>query len=184
VQLVIDPAADEVSLEAIGLRVAVVEVERHASGSGWDQPAQLYALVSTAELASAEPELAAELGISDGTADLFTPVEQELDDHTESLEQLLGGITWPETVAGALAIVERVVLPPEAEAGVPDDVLAAAAFAAEHPDREEVRVAVGVLRSGQAHCVLRMRSHDDDQAVIHGTDVVPALVQALRETLD
>jgi hypothetical protein len=63
-------------------------------------------------------------------------------------------------------------------------VLAAAAFAAEHPDREEVRIAVGVLRSGQAHCVLRMRSHDDDQAVIHGTDVVPGLVQALRETLD
>jgi hypothetical protein len=177
-------AGDEGSPEAIGLRVAVVEVERHAGGSGWDQPAQLYALVGTAELATAEPELAAELGISDGTADRFTPVEQELEDHTGSLEQLLGSITWPETVAGALAVVERVVLPPEAEAGVPDDAGEAATYAAEHPDREEVRIAVGVLRSGQAHCVLRMRSHDDDQAVIHGSDVVPGLVQALRETLE
>jgi hypothetical protein len=57
------------------------------------------------------------------------------------------------------------------------------AFAAEHPDREDVRIAVGVLRSGEAHCVLRMRSHDDEDALIHGSDVVPHLVQALRETL-
>jgi hypothetical protein len=176
--------ADELSAEAIGLQVAVVEVERYASDAGWDQPSLLYALVPTAELALAEPELAAELGISDGRADLFTPVEQELDEHSGSLEELLGSITWPETVAGALAVVERVVLPPEADADVPDDPDEASAYAADHPDREEVRIVAGVLRTGQAHCVLRMRSHDDDQAVIHGSDVVPALVQALRETLE
>jgi hypothetical protein len=172
----------ELSPEALGLRIAVVEVERHASDAGWDQPARLYALVPTLDLAAAEPELAAELGISDGTGELFTPVEQELDDYSGSLEMLLKGITWPETVAGALAVVERVVLPPHAEDAVPDDVDEASSFAAEHPDREEVRIAVGVLRGGLAHCVLRLRSHDDDNAVIHGPDVVPALVGALRET--
>jgi hypothetical protein len=169
--------------EAIGLRVAVVEVERHASQAGWDQPARLYALVPTAELAAAEPELAAELGISDGTADLYTPVEQELDEQQGSLEGLLEQITWPSSVVGALAVVERLVLPPEAEESVPDNAEEAGAYAEAHPAREDVRIAAGVLRSGQTHCVVRMRSHDSDDALIHGPDVVPGLVRALHETL-
>jgi len=167
----------------LDLRVAVVEVEQHASGSGWDQPARLFALVPTVELAAAEPELAAELGISDGTNPLLTPVEQELDDQVQSLEELLGQISWPESVVGVLAVLERVVLPPEVEASVPADPIEAVEFAADHAAREDVRIAVGVLRSGQSHCVLRMRSHDSDDALIHGSDVVPALVEALRETL-
>jgi hypothetical protein len=174
---------DDLSDDALGLRVAVVEVERYASAAGWDQPSRLYALVPTLELAAAEPELAAELGISDGSADVFTPVEQELDEHDGSLEQLLGRIMWPDSVSGALAVVERVVLPLDAETTVPDDPGAASDYAAAHPQREEVRIAVGVLRSGETHCVLRLRSHDDDDALIHGPDVVPGLVDALRETL-
>jgi len=175
---------DELSDEALGLRVAVVEVERHASQSGWDQPSRLFALVPTVDLAAAEPELAAELGISDGSQDRYTAVEQELDEHSGALEDLLGRIMWPDGVVGAMAVVERVVLPPEAEAEVPDDASAAATYAADHPDRDDVRIAVGVLRTGQAHCVLRMRSHDDDNALIHGPDLVPGLVSALRETLE
>ena len=135
------------------------------------------------ELAAAEPELAAELGLSDGTTNPYTPVEQELEDPYVSLEQLLATIMWPETVAGVLAVVERVVLPPAAEARLPVDPDAAVQFAAGHEDREEVRIAVGVLRTGESHCVLRLRSHDDDDALIHGADVVPGLVEALRETL-
>lgn len=174
---------DELSEPALALRMAVVEAERHTSAAGWDQPGRLFALVLTAELAAAEPELSAELGISDGTASVFTPVEQELEDPVETLEKLLERITWPDTVAGALAVVERVVLPPEAEVEVPDEPETASAFAAEHPDREDVRIAVGVLRTGEAHSVVRMRSHDSDDALLHGADMVPALVLALRETL-
>jgi hypothetical protein len=161
----------------------VVEVERHASEAGWDQAARLFALVPTDELVAAEPELAVELGIADGTADLYTPVEQELDDHVGALEALLEQISWPPSVVGALAVVERVVLPPEAEESVPDDPGAAGAYAEAHPDREDVRIAVGVLRSGQTHCVVRMRSHDSDDALIHGPEIVPGLVRALHETL-
>jgi hypothetical protein len=174
---------EPVSSNAIALRIAVVEVERHASGSGWDQPPRLFALVPTVELAAAEPHLAAELGITDGSEQVLTPVEQELEEDQRSLDDLLGEIMWPESVVGALAVLERVVLPPQAESAVPDDPSEAVAFAAEHPDREDVRIAVGVLRSGEAHCVLRMRSHDDEDALIHGSDVVPHLVEALRETL-
>lgn len=174
----------ELSPLALALRIAVVEVERHASETGWDSPARLFALARTDELVAAEPELAAELGTDDGTAEPFTPVEQELHDFSGSLEELLGRITWPASVAGALAVVERVVLPPEAEAQVPDDPKEAADFAAHHDQREDVRIGVGVLRTGETHCVLRMRSHDDDDSLLHGTDVVPGLVSALRETLD
>ncbi len=177
------PQSAELSESALGLRRAVVEAEGHASEAGWDQPGRLFALVLTAELAEAEPELAAELGASDGTASLFTLVEQELEDQAESLEELLGRISWPETVAGTLAVVERVVLPPEVEDDVPDDPEAAAQFAAEHPQREDVRIAVAVLRTGETHCVVRMRAHDSDDALLHGTDIVPTLVLALRETL-
>lgn len=175
---------DELGEDALDLRVAVVEVERRASGAGWDQPSQLFALVPTLDLAAAEPELAAELGISDGSQDRYTAIEQELDEHTGPLEDLLGQIMWPDGVVGAMAVVERVVLPPEAEAEVPGDPSAAASYAAEHPDRDDVRIAVGVLRTGEAHCVLRMRSHDDDNALVHGPDLVPGLVAALRETLE
>lgn len=174
----------ELSVPALALRMAVVEVERHTSADGWDQPPRLFALVETAELAAAEPELAAELGVSDGTGNVFTPVEQELDTPVDSLEELLGRISWPGTVAGALAVVESLALPHEAEEHVPDDPETAAAFAAEHPQHEDVRIAVGVLRSGETHCVLRMRAHDDDDSLLHGEDMVPGLVSALRETLD
>jgi hypothetical protein len=168
----------------LALRVAVVQAERHCGESGWDQPARLFALVRTAELVAAEPELAVELGLADGSsAGLLTPVEQELEDEGQPLEELLDHIMWPEAVTGAMAVMERVVLPPEVEAEVPDDPAAAHAFAAEHPDREEVRIAAGVLRGGEVHCVLRMRSHDDDNSLLHGPDLVPGLVEALRRTL-
>ena len=99
---------DELSDVALGLRVAVVEVERHASECGWDQPSRLFALVRTTELAAAEPELAAELGISDGTADLFTPVEQELEDACRQRWRSCWAASCGPTLSiGAMAVVER-----------------------------------------------------------------------------
>jgi len=169
---------------SLALRAAVVEVERHAGQAGWNRPARLYALVRTTELAAAEPGLAEQLGVDDGTADLLTPIQQELDDPSESLEDLLGRIAWPESVEGSVAVVERLVLPPEVEPHVPDDPAAATEFAAGHAAREDVRIAVGVLRSGEAHCVVRLRSHDSDDSLLHGEDLVPGLVRALRETLE
>jgi hypothetical protein len=180
----VQPVTEELSPTALGLRAAVVQVEHYMSDGGWDQPARLFALVRTSELAAAEPDLAAELGVHDGAAGLFTPVEQELQDESGPLEELLGRITWPDSVEGAIAVVERVVLPPTVEADVPDDPREAMQFAAVHPDREELRIAAGVLRSGEGHCVMRMRSHDSDDSLLDGADVAPGLIWALRETLD
>jgi hypothetical protein len=45
-------------------------------------------------------------------------------------------------------VVERVVLPPEAEADLPDDEGAALAVLADHPLRQDVRLAVAAMRDG------------------------------------
>ena len=79
--------------------------------AGWDQPARLFALVETARLVEREPQLADSLG--DAT---LTPVEQEGLAAGRALEDQLTAITWPETVHGCAAMVERFVLPPDVEA--------------------------------------------------------------------
>ena len=55
--------------------------------------------------------------------------------------------------------------------------------AASHPDRQDVRMAVVVTRDGGRMCALRLRSHDVDDEVLVGEDVVPRLADALAATL-
>jgi hypothetical protein len=179
-----DETVDVADLTGAGLRAAVVEVEHFVSEDGWDQPGRLFALVPTDELLEAEPELAIELGVHSNTFETLTPVEQEIDPNVRSLEDLLSRIAWPSTVVGVVAVVERLVLPPTAEEEVPEEQARAMSYAAEHPEREDVRIAAGVLRVGNAHCVLRLRSHDDDDHLVQGPDLVPGLLAALRETLE
>jgi hypothetical protein len=162
-----------------GLATAVLEIERHAAESGWDQPARLFALVETARLAAREPQLADSLG-----EEPLTPIEQEGLAVGRSLEDQLAGIAWPETVHGCAALVERVVLPPDVEAQLPDQAEAAASFAAAHPDRQEVRIVAGATRTGASYCALRLRAHDDDESVLTGPDLVPGLVQLVRATFE
>lgn len=162
----------------------VREIEAHAAGQGWDQPERLYAVVETADLLQREPQLAETLGVNagDGTASGYTPIEQE--SVPEGLEDLLHEIAWPAEVAGCAAVVERLVLPPEADDQIPDDPAEARDFAAQHPQRQEVRIVAAALRSGAASCALRLRSHDDPESVVTGPDLVPALVELLRSTLE
>jgi hypothetical protein len=167
------------------LAAAVLEIESHSAGSGWDQPGRLYALVPTAELVRREPALAAMMGLDDASADgSLTPVEQEQLPPDELLEETLGMIAWGPEVAGCAAVVERLVLPPGADSDVPTDPAEAATYAAQHPDRQEVRMVVGVTRAGATYCALRLRAHDDDQSVVGGTDLVPELIALLSSTLD
>ena len=168
----------------VALRAAVLELERHAARGGWDQPAQLFALVLTEELLAAEPGLAPMLEI-DPDADLtgsLTPIEQEPLPADRPLEEVLTEVVWPEEVHGTAVVVERIVLPPSVE-DLPEDPEEAQAFAAGHPERQEVRMVVAATRAGAAYAALRLRSHDDDQAVVEGRDLVPALLQLLQATL-
>ena len=167
------------------LAAAILEIEGHQAGSGWDQPSRLYALVDTAQLVESEPALAAQLGLDSPTErGSLTPIEQDELPAGQQLEEVLPGILWPDVVVGCAAVVERLVLPPAADGQVPQDREAAVEFAREHPDAEEVRIVAGVTRHGASYCALRMRSQDEDTAVMGGADLVPGLLDLLRTTLE
>ncbi|WP_119729020.1 PPA1309 family protein [Thermomonospora amylolytica] len=165
------------------LEEVVLDLERHAVQAGWDAPPRLYALVESAELRRREPALAERLGLA-GDRDTIAALEQgELPD-AGSIEETLARIAWPESVAGCALVIERVVLPPGAEEEMPEDEAAALEWAASHPQREDVRMVVGVLRDGDRHSALRLRRHDADDEVLSGPDLVPALADALAATLE
>lgn len=165
------------------LATAVLEIEQHLSDLGWDQAARLFALVDTGDLVMREPSLAAMLGLDKAAEDgSLTAIEQEQLDG--ELEDVLSTISWPDSVTGCAAVVERLVLPPEADGQIPRDSAAAIEFAHDHPDRQEVRIAAGVTRAGARFCALRLRSHDDDFSVVTGPDLVPALLELLSATFD
>lgn len=175
--------------EARALEAAVRELERHVARGGWDGPARVFALIRTTEAVRRDPSLREQLPpdlVASADEDPWhvTSVEQDDLPEADSIDELLGRIAWPPTVDGAAVVVERIVVPPEAETALPTDPDEARAVLLAHPAREDVRMAAGVLRSGPASCALRTRRHDDDVSVASGPDLVPGLVAALQRTLD
>jgi hypothetical protein len=160
-----------------------IDIEKHAAEAGWDRPPQLFALVETADLLRREPQLAQQMGLVVAQPGALTPVDQGELPAAGSLEELLAGIVWPPEVLGAAIAVERLMVPPAAEQAMPQDQGEALTWLAEHPERSEVRMVVAVLRDGSREAALRMRSHDDDQSVLSGPDLVPGLAAALAATL-
>jgi hypothetical protein len=168
----------------LALRAAVQEIEGHVARAGWDQPARLYALVDTASLVRREPSLAAAMGLDAGEIPgSLTPIEQDQLPPERQLEDVLESISWPAEVAGCAAVVERLVLPPDADGELPASAMDAQEYAREHPARQEVRIAAGVTRGGATYCALRLRAHDDDESVVGGADLVPGLISLLGATL-
>ena len=159
-----------------------LDLEQHSAAAGWDQPARLFALVETADLLRREPQLAADLGLGDGGPGDLTPIDQgDLPEHS-TLDELLAGIVWPAEVLGTAITVERLMVPPGVEQGMPQREDEALRWLAEHPERQEVRLVVAVLRDGSRSCALRMRAHDDETSVLTGRDLVPGLADALAGT--
>jgi len=167
---------------------AAREVEQFVASAGWDQPAQLFALVPTATLLASRPELSGQVD----TAPL-TPVAQDELPEGE-LDEALAGIEWPEGVAGCALAQEIVVLPPGAQEGLgelPDELPAdpeqARRAAAAHPDRQEGRLVAAVLREGVGACVLRVRgeaaAEDAPEQIIEHAELAPNLLRALLATL-
>ncbi|MEU4128835.1 PPA1309 family protein [Streptomyces wuyuanensis] len=174
-------------MAASPLTRAVLEIDEYASGLGWDQPARLFALVDTARLRAQEPGLAAQLGLDDGDAAApLTPVEQDEIPSGTPLDEFLGTIAWPDAVAGCALTVERLMLPPSAETSVPEglDEAGLARWVAAHPDRQEVRMTVAVLRDGARESALRLREKDSATEVLTGGDLVPGLAEALSATFE
>ncbi|MFD1507491.1 hypothetical protein FE374_13155 [Georgenia yuyongxinii] len=178
----------EPSAREQALRAAVRDLERHVASLGWDGQVFVFALVRTAEALEKTPELARELPeeavrTAAVEPEHLTGIQQEGLPDSDTLEELLGQLAWPDSVDGAAVVVERMVVPPEAESGMPKEPAAAVEYLMNHPDRQDVRMATGVLRTGESWCALRSRSHDFDDAVAGSPDAVPGLVEALRATL-
>ncbi|MEU7323059.1 PPA1309 family protein [Streptomyces griseoviridis] len=167
---------------------AVLEIDEYASGLGWDQPARLFALVDTARLRVQEPGLAAQLGLADEEreAAALTPIEQEEIPAGKPLDEFLATIAWPDAVVGCALTVERLMLPPSAEAQVPQGLNEAklATWVAAHPERQEVRMTVAALRDGGRDSAVRLREKDTPTEVLTGADLVPGLAQALAATFE
>lgn len=165
------------------LRLVTLEVEAHVGADGWDQPPRLYALVPTADLVEREPALAESLSAQlEAQPDGFTSIEQDGLPPDRPLEEVLDGIEWPDAVAGCAVVVERVMLPPDAEEHLPADDDELAAFVATHPDRREVRLIGAVTRDGEGHSAVRARD-PEDAPLLEGPDLVPGLLDHLRRTL-
>jgi hypothetical protein len=175
-------------MAASPLTVAVLEIDAYAAGLGWDQPARLFALVDTARLRVQEPGLAAQLGL-DGTATTtatLTPIEQEELPAGTALDEFLATIAWPDSVVGCALTVERLMLPPSAESSVPEGLSDAQLtdWVARHPDRQEVRMTVAVLRDGARESAVRLREKDSPTEVLTGSGLVPGLAEALAATFE
>ena len=162
------------------LAAAVLDVERHVGRSGWDQPSRLFALVPTAELLEAAPELAAQLG-ADHPEGHLSSVEQDDFHGGLGLFEALAHLAWPATVAGCVLCVERAFLPSQYESELPDDPAQASDAVSSHPQRQELRLVTGVLRTGERHAVARVRS--DPSQLLGGPDLAPGLSTALLATL-
>ena len=160
------------------LRQAALEVESHVASQGWDQPARLFALVSTEDLLARQPQLVGQV-----SGDVYTSIEQEDAVDRRDLEQLLTEIEWPDAVDGCAVVVERVMLPPAAEESLPEDPWEAVQAAAAHPDRTEVRLVAAVLRNGEAHSAVRAREPETAE-LLEGPELVPGLIAQLKRTFE
>lgn len=162
------------------LVACLADIERHVSDNGWDQPARLFALVTTSALLEVEPQLRGR--VPESMADSLTAVEQdEFASGVDVLERL-DNIFFPESVDGVAIAMERTFLPPKFEDDIPDDPEEATDFVMRHPEKTDVRVVVGVLRGGTHHGLARLVSNPDD--LLGAADLVPGLTEALNRTLE
>ena len=169
---------------------AVVELEEHVSGLGWDAPVGVFALVRTAAALETDPAIAEilddeALAAARKDPESLTVIEQEDLPGAADLEDLLAQLAWPESVDGVALSVERLTLPAaaEAEAAAIEAPEERVAYLQSRADRDDVRIVVGVLRSGESWCAIRARSKDHERSVAQGDTLVPGLINALRATL-
>ena len=167
------------------LTAAVIDLERYIGERGWEQPPRLFALVHTDDLIAADPQLVEEQGLrgsaQGGHADALTAIEQEDFDPGPDLVGGLAGIFWPPAVFGCAVSLESSFLPARVETDLPDDPQAAAKAVRAHPDRQDVRLVMGVTRDGARHGVGRLVSQPDE--LLGAPDLVSGLGDVLAHTL-
>jgi len=149
------------------LAETIRELDQHVADSGWDQPARLFAIVPTADLATDHPEL-----VSPEHPGQFMFVEQDAPLDNENLIGSLEQISWPFEIMGAALAIERLI------SMQPDDEIDAEA----ESQTQELRIIALVMRDGSNMNAIRQRSYDDETNVAVASDLVPALNMALLQT--
>lgn len=177
------------SAASFALATEIVSLEQHVAAAGWDAPIRVFALVYTAAALVDTPSLADEIPpeavhLAENDPQALLAIEQEDLPQAPNLETLLAQLAWPETVHGVAISVEQFVVPPHASEGIASEPEAQVEALLKHPERDDVRIVAGVLRSGESWCALRYRSHDSDDQVAQSSDAVPGLLEALRSTLE
>jgi F0F1-type ATP synthase membrane subunit b/b' len=164
------------SAENDSLLLAMLEAESYVDGKGWDGRPHLYALTEKASTAVADREFAAEM--RGARRDALVPVEHERLPDGDLIE-VLAGIHWPADVVGCVLVTELAALPPRNEEDALVDAGAAGQWASTHPDGRPARLAVGVCRSGEHTCGLRIKGEDEIQV---RTELAGDFVTALLGT--
>jgi hypothetical protein len=135
--------------------------------------------------------MAAALGLTDeaaasGGIPTLTSIEQDGLALDQPLDEMLAKMVWPAAVEGCALVIESQMLPPSAETQIPPNLEGAdlELWVTKHPERQDVRMAVAVLRDGTRQAAIRLRSKDSDMEVLSGPDLVPNLAQALLGTFE
>lgn len=169
------------------LEATAREIDKYVARGGWDGQIHLFALVEAQKALAENPALEADLPPGVNSEDLNSPqamlsIEQEDLPAAAGIGELLAQIAWPDTVDGAALTVERILLPPAAEAKLPKDPQAALKALENHPDKQEARITASVTRSGDAWCIIRLRAYDTEKMVLSGAELAPGITQALAQT--
>jgi hypothetical protein len=143
------------------LFLAMLEAESHGESRGWGQPPRLYALTAAVAAEAVDREFTAEM--RDARRDVLVPVAREpLPDG--DLIAGLASVRWPEDVVGCVLVAELTDLASSSAAAGPGDPVAAGRWASTHPDSRPARLVVGVRRTGEYRCGLRIKGEADFQA--------------------
>jgi archaellum component FlaC len=146
------------SAENDSLLLAMLEAESHVDGKGWGGRPHLYALTEKTSAVAAGHEFAA--GMKGARPGARVPVEQPRLPEGD-LTGVLASIHWPADVVGCVLVTELATLAPREDA--PIDAVAEGQWTSTHPDGRPARLAVGVCRSGEHTCVLRIKGEDEIQ---------------------
>ena len=169
------------SFSLANLGTSIREVAEFVDDRGWDQRPEMFALVPTSLLAETDPSLIHDLDSAGLTPIEQAPLHEDIDQHPDALGEIVSGISWPDSVVGAILVRQIVVLPPGSDA----------AKAQQNPQSQDARLFAGVLRDGRGLSLLQLRPGPDAAEPLQGRvellqyeGLGAELLDALRATFD
>lgn len=149
------------SFSLADLGTSIREVAEFVDDRGWDQRPEMFALVPTSLLAETDPSLIHDLHSAGLTAIEQASLHEDIDQHPDALGEIVSGISWPDSVVGAILVRQIVVLPPGSDADPTS--------AQRNPDSQDARLFAGVLRDGRGLSLLQLRPGEDAPTPLQGT---------------